>query len=114
MEVEGEPDLVDLQLEDTASLEDGGMLEVRVGSGKQDTILVSKYNEKLYATGQYCSNCNSSLSKGVLFDDKVLCPNCAAGFSVVNGSVELAPGRDGIPKYEIYEKDDKQFVRFHK
>lgn len=47
---------------------------------------------------------------GVLFDDKVLCPWHAAGFSVTTGALELAPGRDGVPKYNITEKDGKHFV----
>jgi nitrite reductase/ring-hydroxylating ferredoxin subunit len=34
-----------------------------------------------------------------MFDDKVLCPWHAAGFSVVSGAIELAPGLDGVPKY---------------
>ena len=50
----------------------------------------------------------------MLFDDKVLCPWHAAGFSVTSGAIEYAPGLDGVPKYGITEKDGKHFVRVPK
>ena len=50
----------------------------------------------------------------MLFDDKVLCPWHAAGFSVTSGAIEYAPGLDGVPKYGISEKDGKYFVRVPK
>ena len=46
----------------------------------------------------------------MLFDDKVLCPWHAAGFNVTSGALELAPGLDGVPKYEVTEKDGKWYV----
>jgi nitrite reductase/ring-hydroxylating ferredoxin subunit len=45
---------------------------------------------------------------GVMFDDKVLCPAHAAGFSVLTGASENAPGLDSLQKYEIVE-EKKQF-----
>lgn len=51
---------------------------------------------------------------GVMFDDKVLCPWHAAGFSVVSGAIELAPGLDGVPKYQIHNQDGKYFVEVPK
>lgn len=50
----------------------------------------------------------------MLFDDKVLCPWHAAGFSVTSGAIEYAPGLDGVPKYGISERDGKHFVRVPK
>jgi len=46
----------------------------------------------------------------MLFDDKVLCPWHAAGFSVTSGAIELNPGIDGLPIYKITERDGKHFV----
>jgi hypothetical protein len=51
------------------------------------------------------------LVNGQLFDDKVLCPAHAAGFSVVTGEPESAPGLDGIPTFGIVERDGKWFVQ---
>ena len=50
------------------------------------------------------------LSFGMLFDDKVLCPAHAAGFSIVDGKPEQAPGLDGIPSYLVIHRDGKWFV----
>jgi len=46
----------------------------------------------------------------MLFDDKVMCPAHAAGFSIVTGKPEKAPGLDGIPSYQVVNKDGKWFV----
>jgi apoptosis-inducing factor 3 len=73
-------------------------------------VLITRYNGQLHAIGAYCSHFGAPLVNGVLFDDKVLCPWHAAGFSVTTGALELAPGRDGVPKYNITEKDGKHFV----
>jgi nitrite reductase/ring-hydroxylating ferredoxin subunit len=39
----------------------------------------------------------------MLFDDKVLCPAHAAGFSIVTGEPEYAPGLNGIPTFGVVE-----------
>lgn len=46
----------------------------------------------------------------MLFDDKIMCPAHAAGFSVVDGTPEQAPGLDGIPTYRVLEADNKVYV----
>ena len=46
----------------------------------------------------------------MLFDDKVMCPAHAAGFSIVTGKPEQAPGLDGIPSYLVIHRDGKYFV----
>jgi len=64
----------------------------------------------LYAIGAYCSHCGTPLEGGALFADKVLCPAHAAGFSVVTGAAENAPGLDGLPRYDVVEEGKKLFV----
>jgi nitrite reductase/ring-hydroxylating ferredoxin subunit len=86
------------------------MKELKVGEGKTDNVLITRYQGKLYAIGAYCSHFGAPLVQGVLFDDKVLCPWHAAGFSVTSGALELAPGRDGVPKYTVFERNGKWFV----
>jgi nitrite reductase/ring-hydroxylating ferredoxin subunit len=113
-DVEGHPDLADVEVVGAADLADGTMMELKVGPGKQDNVLVTRYGGKLYAIGAYCSHFGAPLVTGVLFDDKVLCPWHAAGFSVVTGAIESAPGMDGVPKYSIHEKNGKYFVRVPK
>jgi nitrite reductase/ring-hydroxylating ferredoxin subunit len=64
-------------------------------------VLITRYNDQLYAIGAFCSHFGAPLVNGVLFDDKVLCPWHAAGFSVTSGAIELAPGIDGVPSYPV-------------
>lgn len=90
------------------------MFELPVGQGLKEDVLISKYNGKLYATGAYCTYSGAPLSKGVLVDDKVLCSTSGSGFSVTTGALEYVPSQDGIPIYEITQKDGKSFVRVPK
>lgn len=86
-------------------------MELKVGEGKQDKILITRYQGKLHAVGAYCTHFGAPLVNGILFDDKVLCPWHAAGFSVTSGDVEYAPGLDGLPKYTVFEKNGKPYVK---
>lgn len=76
--------------------------------------MISKYDGKLYATGAYSTYSGAPLAKGMLFDDKVLDPWHASGYNVTTGAVEYAPAFDRLPKYYVYEKEDKFFVRVTK
>lgn len=86
------------------------MKELKVGPKDDDKVLISRYQGKLHAVGNYCSHFGAPMSTGLMFDDKVMCPWHAAAFSVVTGAVENAPGMDGLPLYSITEKDGKPFV----
>ena len=101
--------LVPIEFSD--NIGEGEMREVKVGEGEKDKVLVSRYKGELYAVGAYCSHFGAPLVEGVLFDDKVLCPYHAAGFSVVTGAVDSAPGLDGVPKYEIVKQGENFFVK---
>jgi alkyl hydroperoxide reductase subunit AhpF len=39
-----------------------------------------------------------------------MCPAHSAGFSLVSGAPESAPGLDGIPTFPVFEKEGKFFV----
>jgi len=99
-----------VEIVDSHTIEEGQMKEIAVGEGKSDKVLISRFNGKLYAIGAYCSHFGFPLAKGMLFDDKVLCPLHAAGFSVVTGAAENAPGLDSLPKYEIVEEGKRFYV----
>ena len=73
-------------------------------------MLIARYNGKIYAIGNFCSHFGVPLENGELFDDKILCPAHTAGFSVVTGEPEQAPGLDGIPTFSVVERDGKHFV----
>lgn len=108
------PDLVEVEIENATSIEDGTMVEIKVGSQKRDKVLVARYKGELHAIGAFCTHFGAPLSTGLLFDDKVLCPWHGAAFSVTSGALEFNPALDGVPKYEIVQRDGKQFVRVPK
>ena len=81
-----------------------------VGEGKQDKVLVSRYDGKLYATGAYCSHFGVDLKWGMLFGRRVICPAHGASFDVVDGSLLSNPGLDGIPTYQIVEDHSGTYV----
>jgi len=74
-----------IEFPNAADLLEGEMKELKVGEGKQDKVLVSRVKGKIHACGAFCSHFGLPLSWGALFDDKVMCPAHAAGFSVVSG-----------------------------
>jgi len=90
-----------VEIADVEDIYEGEMREIKVGDGQRDKVLVTRYKGELYAIGAFCSHFGAPLVQGVLFDDKVLCPYHSAGFSVITGAVDSAPGLDGLPKYEI-------------
>lgn len=87
------------------------MQALKVGDKDGEKVLIARYQGKLYATGNFCSHFGVPLDGGMLFDDKVLCPAHAAGFSIVTGEPEHAPGLDGIPSFGVVERDGKFFVQ---
>ena len=99
---------VEITFADT--LKEGDMQALKVGAKDSDKVLIAKYKGKLYATGNWCSHFGVPLDGGMLFDDKVLCPAHAAGFSILTGEPENAPGLDGLPTFSVIERDGKSFV----
>lgn len=101
-----------VEIDIAGELAEGDMRGFKVGEkdGKDEKVLVACYQGKIYATGSSCSHFGVDLTNGMLFDDKVLCPAHAAGFSIKTGKPEQAPGLDGIPSYLCIHRDDKWFV----
>ncbi len=87
------------------------MKVLQVGEGNDQKVLIARYEGKLYSTGNFCSHFGVPLNNGMLFDDKVLCPAHAAGFSIITGKPETAPGLDGIPSFPVVERDGQAFVQ---
>jgi apoptosis-inducing factor 3 len=90
------------------------MRSIKVGEKDDEKVLIARYQGKLYSTGNFCSHFGVPLEGGMLFDDKVLCPAHAAGFSIITGQPESAPGLDGLPSFPVVERDGKFFVQIPK
>lgn len=108
----GEPgELKKIEVVNAGEIVEGEFREVRVGEGKLDNVLVSRYNGKLYASGAYCTHLGAPFApNGMLFDDKVMCPYHAASYSVITGVSENGPGRDGLETFEVVEEHGQVFV----
>lgn len=74
-----------VEIDFAEELTEGDMRGLKVGDKPSEKVLIARYQGKLYATGSSCSHFGVDLSYGMLFDDKVMCPAHAAGFSVVTG-----------------------------
>ena len=106
-----ESNLNEIEIDFADSLKDGEMKDLKVGTGEEDKVLISRYQGKLYAVGNYCTHFGAPMNTGQMFDDKVVCPWHAAAFSVVTGALEGAPSTDGLPVFTIVEKEGKFFVQ---
>lgn len=101
----------EVEIDFANELEEGMMKELKVGPKDDDKVLVARYQGKLYCIGNSCPHFGAPLGTGVLFDDKVICPWHAAAFSITTGGLEEAPAIEGVPKYDIEEKNGKYFVK---
>ena len=100
----------EIEISFAEELGEGEMRELKVGEGEEDKILITRYQGKIHAVGNYCTHFGAPLNTGILFDDKVLCPWHGAGFNVVTGAVDGAPSLDGLPVFKVTQKDSKLFV----
>ncbi len=107
---QADPDTHEVEIDFASELHDGEMRELKVGSGDEDKVLISRIQGKLHCVGNYCTHFGAPMGTGVLFDDKVVCPWHGAAFNVVTGAMESTPALDGLPKFKVTEKDGKFFV----
>ena len=105
-----EPEKKKIKIPWAEKLHDGQIKALKVGSGKDDKVLISKVKGKLYATSNYCSHFGVPMDGGFMVDDKVLCPAHLAAFSVVTGEVDRAPALDGLATFEIIEENGESYV----
>lgn len=76
-------EMITVETED--NLQEGEVRELQVGPKLEDTVLVIKYEGKVYCTQSKCAHFGFSLAKGLLFGDKIICPLHNAGFSIKTG-----------------------------
>ena len=111
---EAESSTKNIKISFAGKLQDGQMKTLKVGDEKDQKVLISKYQGKLYATGSFCSHFGVPLEGGYLIDDQVLCPAHLAGFSIITGEIERAPGLDGLPTFPIIEENGDFYVQVPK
>ena len=89
-------------------LNDGEMKAVKID--KENKILITKVNNKIFAIGSNCTHYGAPLDEGVLFENRIICPWHHACFSAKNGDLIEPPALDSLPNYEIKIKNDEIIV----
>ena len=54
----------EVEIEFAETLEEGSKKSLQVGEGKDEKVLISRYNGQLYATGSFCSHFGVPLEGG--------------------------------------------------
>ena len=80
----------------TTDLQNGQMQQLEV-EGSQ--ILLSKIDDKFYATGAFCSHYGAPLAKGVLCGEKIVCPWHNACYNAIAGQQLEPPGLNSLATY---------------
>ncbi len=72
--------------------------------GDRDILLArsdSKSDDKFWATAAHCSHYGAPLEKGVLHNNRVICPWHNACFGITSGEQLEPPGRDNLASYAV-------------
>ena len=92
-------------------LQNGQMQQIAV---EDSQILLSKINDKFYATGAFCSHNGAPLAKGVLCGEKIICPWHNACFNAIAGQQEEPPGLDSLSTFATRVEGERVLVELPK
>ena len=88
-------------------LQDGQMQQIAVGDSQ---ILLSKIDNKFYATGAFCTHYGAPLAKGVLCGERIVCPWHNACFNAIAGQQEEPPGLDSLAYFPVRVEGEQVLV----
>jgi nitrite reductase/ring-hydroxylating ferredoxin subunit len=66
-----------------------------------DKIIVIKHRDTYYALGAFCGFDYSSLAKGALIGEKLICPTCTSTYDIKNGFIDAGPTLRNISSFNI-------------
>ncbi len=89
-------------------LEDGQMQQIAVGD---DQILLSKIDGQFYATGAFCTHYGAPLAKGILCNERIVCPWHNACFNAIAGQQEEPPALDSLTHFPVRVEGEQVLVR---
>jgi NADPH-dependent 2,4-dienoyl-CoA reductase/sulfur reductase-like enzyme/nitrite reductase/ring-hydroxylating ferredoxin subunit len=92
----------------TTDLRDGQMQQIPVDDSQ---ILLAKINDKFYATGAFCTHYGAPLVKGVLQEERVVCPWHHACFNLTNGNLQEPPALDDLPSFAVRIEGENVLVQ---
>lgn len=67
----------------------------------EDSVLVVKYEGKIYSINSKCSHFGLPLAFGSMIGEKLLCPFHNAGFSVKTGEADQGPVFEGLKTFPV-------------
>jgi apoptosis-inducing factor 3 len=89
-------------------LGDGGMLVGHVG---QESVLLARRREEVFAIGATCTHYGGPLGEGLMVEDTVRCPWHHACFSLRTGEALTAPAFAATSRWRVERRDGRIFVR---
>lgn len=86
----------EIAVAEVEDLQNGEMRQIAVADSQ---ILLSKINDKFYATGAFCTHYGAPLEKGILCGERIVCPWHNACFNAIAGQQEEPPGLDSLATF---------------
>ena len=77
-------------------LQNGEMQQIAV---EDSQILLTKINDKFYATGAFCTHYGAPLATGLLCGERIICPWHNACFNAIAGQQEEPPGLNSLATF---------------
>ena len=91
-----------------SDLQNGQMQQLEV-EGSQ--ILLSRIDDKFYATGAFCTHYGAPLAQGVLCDETVVCPWHNACFNAIAGQQLEPPGLNSLAAFPTRVEGERVLVK---
>ncbi len=77
---------------------DGEIRQARVGDS---SILLARYDGRLYALDDFCSHDGAALGDGDIVDGQIQCPRHGARFDLKTGAATQMPAVVGIETFDV-------------
>src|SRR5882672_10214692 len=90
------------------AVRDGEML---VGHAHDETVLLARRGDEIFAVGATCTHYSGPLGEGLLVDGTVRCPWHHACFDLRTGAALRAPALNPIPCWRVERRDGTVHVR---
>lgn len=100
---------------DTGTIEVAAADELEVNAMKllrlkEKRIVLARSEERYVAFDDHCPHRGGSLAGGSMMCGTVQCPWHGSQFDVFNGSLKAGPSKEGIPTYEVAEKEGRVYI----
>ncbi len=91
-----------------SEVQEGQMQQIAVGD---DQILLSKIDGQFYATGAFCTHYGAPLAKGILCNERIVCPWHNACFNAIAGQQEEPPALDSLTHFPVRIEGEQILIK---